>query len=80
MIIIWPSTMAWEEWSQRTYGYIVDLLGTIIPLPGAERNWKDWATQLRLTSSLSVVPDPNVFETWQEWGDRVVEALEPVEA
>lgn len=76
MILPQPAGLSWPEWSQRVYGDLVDALGTIIPLPGAEESWQDWAEQIVSDPELDEIPSPEVFSTWQEWGDRMVEAME----
>lgn len=68
-----PNQMAYTTWSEGAYRALVDAVDDIIPQPGSEEEWQEWADQLALIDELDV-PYGSNFPTWQAWAERLVQA------
>ena len=70
MIIPMPSDNTWDVWCQRMAElFATQQLGTV-----PEENWRDWACGMQGIGYFvqNGVPDPRGFDTWQDWGERIV--------
>lgn len=77
MIVPQPGGLSFEEWSAVLSEQFAEY-GLPEEHP-TEGNWREWALRVRGVDALAEVPEPTFFEGWREWGERVVEALAPVD-
>jgi hypothetical protein len=62
--------------------------GVVLAYPGAEltnywfMGWQDWGRQLfeRADFDSILLPQPERYETWQQWGDALRQATDGLEA
>ena len=69
-----PRYHTWDSWSSlMVEAYATQQLAQNIP----EENWKEWASGLKAIDVFEneAIPGPYVFNTWQDWAQAVVNAV-----
>ena len=66
--------LTWDEWASAFVGFSNI---TNVPLPSDESDWKAWADSLQYLPTLEGyrVPEPALFERWQEWAEQLSGSL-----
>lgn len=65
--MILPTGLSFERWSAEV------ALNESASLPAAtEDNWREWAVAYIEQSGFEA-PNPNQFNQWQEWAERLLE-------
>ena len=73
MIVYDPRGHDWNHWCARMNElFAANQLGTV-----PEDQWRSWAEGMLGIGyfNSSAVADPRLFSTWQEWAERMVEAM-----
>lgn len=62
---------SWAALMCEAYG------GQNLEIPNGEEGWKGWAAGLRGIDIFAneAIPDPYIFENWQDWAQAVVGAV-----
>jgi hypothetical protein len=68
-----PDYMSWEEWT----GNVIIYYGQKNIEFSPEENWKDGAMNIVLSETFGAypVPNPDTFETWQDWARAFTEII-----
>lgn len=73
-MITWPKHMTLQEWADRVI-LDLDVYGSFGKLQDPE-DWRGWAMQFLANNTIgNNLPNPNNFDTWQEWAERFVGVL-----
>ena len=64
-----PDGMEWEDWN----GNFIMYYGEENISYNIEENWQNTAKNIAQSSTFSVypIPDPDMFENWQDWAREV---------
>lgn len=64
-----PDGMEWEDWN----GNFIMYYGEENISYNIEKNWQNTAKNIAQSSTFSVypIPDPDIFENWQDWAREV---------
>lgn len=75
-LITRPNGLTFTDWASQLVQEL-ERYGSI-EIPFSEDNWRSWADHLLWIPKLSEanIPDNTPFATWQEWAEKVVEALD----
>ena len=68
-----PDYMSWEDWNGNFIIYYgQEPIGT-----SSEEDWKVVANQIAELQTFSAypIPDPDIFDNWQDWAKEVGESI-----
>ena len=71
-----PRYHTWDSWSSlMCEAYAAQQLSANTQ----EENWKDWAAGLKAIDIFTNegIPGPYIYDSWQEWAEAVVNAVNP---
>ena len=67
--IVWDTNMKWADWNGNLLHYFGE---EPIPYYADENNWRSTANSVVSLPSFATYlpPDPNNYETWQDWANE----------
>jgi hypothetical protein len=74
-----PQNMELQDWCDQM-GYIIGHFRNVNQLNGDD--WRTWGKQFLLMPALSplTLPDPDGYDDWRDYGERLSDAMGPADA